>query len=357
MLNPRVTLLIYNPVIEKEGGRKLNQVLGWNDPDDLARRYIADIREASYDFVHYQIVDRVELDRYPLKEDGFQYTDDTYLACWRARQGFHNPDTADYRVILRDANFVAKFEAGQVDELWAFGFPYAGFYESCMAGRGAIWCNGPVIPTTERIARRFVVMGFNYERGVGEMLEDLGHRAENIMAYVFKDVPDRGGRPVDAEASSLPGQSTAAASLGQLISALFGRHPSGASEVSGAPAVQPSAATAQIDLSGNLWQQFIYYDKTHPGRAACGNVHFAPSSLTDYDWGNRRAVKSNADDWLNYPNFTGESRVMTCADWGNGDIRAHHLWWMKRFPHVEGRTPTGKPNNWWEPIIDPNRFA
>ena len=26
--------------------------------------------------------------------------------------------------------------------------------------------------------RRFVIMGFSYERGVGEMLENMGHRAE-----------------------------------------------------------------------------------------------------------------------------------------------------------------------------------
>jgi len=29
-------------------------------------------------------------------------------------------------------------------------------------------------------------MGFNYERGVGEMLEDLGHRAESILSHVFE---------------------------------------------------------------------------------------------------------------------------------------------------------------------------
>ena len=332
-LNPRVLLLIYNPVIENEGGRKLSQVLGWNDPDDLAQRYIADVRDASHDLVQYQIVDRVELDSYPLKANGFRYTDDTYLRCWRARQGFHDPDTADYPAILRDANFVTKLEAGQVDELWVFGFPYAGFYESCMGGRGAIWCNGPVIPGTERVSRRFVVMGFNYERGVGEMLEDLGHRAENIMEHVFKDV-------ADTEVTSH--ESRVKVSWWQRLIGGATNKPINQSTDTQHPV---------IDLHGNLWRQFIRYDKTHPGSAACGNVHFAPSSVSDYDWGNRTRVMSNADDWLNYPNFTGESREMMCADWGNGDIRAHHLWWMQRFPHVDGTTPTGKLNNWWRYIV------
>jgi hypothetical protein len=76
-------------------------------------------------------------------------------------------------------------------------------------------------------------------------------------------------------------------------------------------------------------------------------VHYAPSSDRDYDWGNARPVWSNADDWLNYPNVTGECRIMKREDWGGGEIRAHHMWWLKRLPHVEGMTPTGRFNNWW----------
>jgi hypothetical protein len=55
-------------------------------------------------------------------------------------------------------------------------------------------------------------------------------------------------------------------------------------------------------------------------------MHFAPNSARDYDWGNRRPVLSRADGWLDFPNLTGRARTMTCADWGNGDMRLHHLW-------------------------------
>jgi len=44
---------------------------------------------------------------------------------------------------------------------------------------------------------------------------------------------------------------------------------------------------------------------------------------------------------------------MTCADWGDGDIRAHHKWWLERIPHVLGKTD-GISHNWWEYIADPN---
>jgi hypothetical protein len=165
-----------------------------------------------------------------------------------------------------------------------------------MGGPGAFWCNAPPLAGTGHAQRRFVVMGFNYERGVGEMLEDLGHRAESILSHVF-----RGARG-----------------------------------------------------DANLWERFTRYDKTHPGRAECGNVHFAPNSLRDYDWGNRRQVLSRCDDWLNFPALTGAARPVDCRDWGNGDIRLHHLWWFRHFPHVAGATG-GRSHNWWEYVIDPNR--
>ena len=293
VITRRVLVLIHNPIIEQEGGRKLNQVMGWNDPDQLAQQYIRDVGEASWGRVRYEIAERVEIDGFPTKVDGFAYTDASYLQAWRSRSGFHQPDAVFYPELLQRVNFIHKLEAGLVDELWLFAFPYAGYFESCMGGRGAIWCNGTIIPGTERASRKFVVMGFNYERGVGEMLEDLGHRAENIMAHVFQRVP-------------------------------------------------PQA---------NLWQRFIQYDKTDPGRAACGNVHFAPNSRSDYDWGHTRTVLSTADDWLSYPNLTGQARPMTCADWGRGDIRLHHIWWMQRFPHVAGSNEYGIAHNWWRYIV------
>lgn len=331
MLTPRVSLVIYNPIIEAEGNRRLNQVLVWNDPEQLCAQYIADVQEASHGHVRYQIVERIELDEFPVKQDGFRYDDASYLRAWRARSGFHHPDTADYPALLRRTDFARKVEAGQADELWIMAFPYAGLYESCMGGRGAIWCNGPVIPGTAQISRRFVVMGFNFERGVGEMLEDLGHRAESIMEHVFRDVAEEDVKNQEPRTRTSWWQ--------RLLGTAEDESPI------------ENRKSEIVNLSGNLWKQFIRYDKTHPGMASCGNVHFAPSSQRDYDWGNQRPVLSNADDWLNYPNFTGAVREMHCAEWGNGDIRQHHIWWMKRFPHVEGTTPTGKLNNWWEYVI------
>ena len=197
----------------------------------------------------------------------------------------------------RNGGPVALTNSGKIDEVWLFGFPYAGYYESIMAGPGAIWCNAPPLPAGPgpQATRRFVIMGFNYERGVGEMLEDLGHRAESTLGHVFADV--RG--------------------------------------------------------DANLWERFTRYDQTSPERAECGTVHFAPNSVRDYDWGNSRAVPSRCDDWYHYPDFSGTVRPVNSAEWGGGDIRQHHLWWLRHFPHLAGST-AGRLNNWWHYIIDSN---
>jgi hypothetical protein len=130
------------------------------------------------------------------------------------------------------------------------------------------------------------------------MLEDLGHRAESILSKVYERAPGE----------------------------------------------------------ANLFKRFCRYDKTHPGQAECGDVHFAPNSARDYDWGNPTPVLSHCDNWYRFPDLSGAPRTVTCAEWGNGDIRGHHKWWLRHFPHFEGER-NGISMNWWEYVIDPNRVG
>jgi hypothetical protein len=165
-----------------------------------------------------------------------------------------------------------------------------------MGGPDAFWCNAPPLRNTQEAGRRFVLMGFNYERGIGEMMESFGHRAESIMSKVYEGRESR----------------------------------------------------------ENLWERFTRYDRQHPGAAEVGNIHFAPNSDHDYDWGNRRLVESACDDWYDFPDLTGERRRVNSDEWGGGDISLHHAWWYRHLPHVEGETH-GVFNNWWEYILDPNQ--
>lgn len=293
-INLRVAMIVYDPILEDHKGRRLHAYFGWNDPATLAQQYIADLYACSGGIARYTIVEQHIVDGYPPKIDGFTYDDATYLACWRRKQGFHQPDTADYRYLLDSFDLFNKVQRHEIDEVWLFAFPYAGFYESHMVGAGAIWCNSPPLGGSGVCERRFVVMGFNYERDVGCMLENFGHRVESTMAHVYR--AHHGER--------------------------------------------------------NLWERFTRYDLTHPGRAECGTVHFAPNSRTDYDWGNPHPVMCHADAWYTFPDLSAPPRLMEASAWGGGDMRLHHLWWLEHLPRAAGVTD-GVLNNWWAYVLRP----
>ena len=183
---PKVLLVVFDPVIQSMGGRRLSVAFNWNKVGLLVKQYIEDLRIASNGYCNYRIVKSIEVDDIPIKIDGFIYSPESYVNAWRSRSGFHDPDWADYHRILADFDVVREIDSGQIDEVWLFAFPYGGFYESRMAGPHAFWCNAPPLDGYSRVSRRFIVMGFNFERGVGEMLESFSHRVESIMAHVFR---------------------------------------------------------------------------------------------------------------------------------------------------------------------------
>ena len=299
-MQPRVLIIVFNPIIDASSGKTLIEEMRWNDPEKLAQGYIDDVRECSGGLVNYRIVDRITANEFPMKADEFQYTAQSYLNVCRTGQGAHDPDNVDYHNIIAKFNLIQRVANNEIDEVWMFGAPYFGFWESTMAGRNAFFLNSAPVMNTDSCPRRFAIMGFNYERGVGEMLEDLGHRTEFTLQQVFRRVP----------------------------------------------------------RSANSFERFLRYDQIAPGQANVGTVHFAPNSLDDYDWGNPTPVQSCADDWLKFPNLPNPPnyRTMTTNDWGNGDIRGHHKWWLTHLPKAAGETG-GISNNWWWYVVDPNNVT
>lgn len=298
VLNPKIYLLIYNPLIESAGNKKLTTLNGWNDPDQLTSQYIQDVKGSSYNLVNYQISERLEVDGIPQLKDGYQYTDNTYLQCWNNHSTCHSPEGVDYNLILQQYGLCEKLNAGQIDEVWLFGGPWFGYWESTLAGPNAFWYNSP--PVTGTTCNKLLpIMGFSYERGVSEMLEDLGHRTESTMWHVY--------------------------------------------------------GSWNNTLSDHAWNLYTHYDKTTPGQARCGNVHYAPNSQSDYDWSNTSYVDSYCVDWLNFPNLTGIKQNINCSTW-NCDSRSYHKWWLDHLPHASG-TSSGKLNNWWRYIADYNNIS
>jgi hypothetical protein len=291
----KVLLIVYDPIMDNSTGAVLSKQQSWYRTADLVNSFMADLLQVSSGLARYEIVQRVDLNEFPAKTDGFRYTPQTFMNVWGGTAPKHMPQEVDYYAIINQFNILQRVARNEIDEVWIFGFPHAGFYESIMGGPGAFWCNAPALTKTDTSKRRFVIMGFSYERYVGEMLEAYGHRAESIMEKTF---------------SKLAGDA-------------------------------------------NLWKRFMKYEKIAPGRAACGNIHFAPNSQQDYEWNNPSMVKSECYDWLlNFPNFKGDIRVVSSSEWGGGDIRAHHQWWLNHFPRVAGRR-NGIHNNWWQYVVAP----
>jgi len=294
ILTSRVFLVIYDPVMNPVTGEKLSSRMNWHRVDDLVTGFIADIATTSNGLARYQVVDRIELNEFPSKTDGFRYTPETLKAVLQGATP-HTPSMVNYNQILTQLNILQRVQDHEIDEVWFFAFPHAGFYESRMGGKGAFWCNSPALENTNSCNRKFIMMGFSYERQVGEMLESFGHRSESILIKTFE--------------KALPGM--------------------------------------------NLFERFSRYDKQNPGLAEVGTIHFAPNSENDYDWNDPRLVPSHCDDWLHFPGLPGPARQVNADEWGNGDIRLHHKWWLRHLPKVAGRTASIS-NNWWQYIIDPN---
>lgn len=311
-IEQRVLVIHFDGIVDPASGTRLSKhpvARLWNNVDDLVAGYIADIDECSGGLVKYRVVERITADQFPVKEDGFRYDGPSYVNAIRTGN-FHQPNWTDYHAIIRDFDLMGRVQRDEIDEVWLFGGPYDGYYESRMVGRGAFWINGPEIPAD---CRRFAIMGFNFERGVGEMLEDLGHRAESALARVF--------------------------GVQDFLSWAYDRNRD--------PARFNPAQLAET----NLFARFILYDQIAPGRAEVGTLHHAPNSVRDYDWGNMTPVLTREANWLNFPALDGAPKIETASAWGGGDIRLHHKWWFKRLPKIAGRT-NGIRNNWWSYICD-----
>ncbi len=295
-ITQRVLVITFNPVMDERDGRRMIEFMGWNSVDKLCDGIISDVRNTSAGLVEYKIVERIEIDEWTPLEDGHEYRPDTWLPVMRHGAPAHKPDMMDYNAIIEKFDLVNRVGRGEIDEVWLWGYPYAGFFESRMVGDDSYWCNAPVC-SHPGMSKRFVIMGFNYERLVGEALEALGHRAESIMTRAY----------------------------------------------------------AHLRGQDNLYAYFIQHDHNTPAGAQVGWMHYAPNSVQDYDWGNPRKVHSACDDWLNFPRLTGEMREVDCADWGGGGIREHHVWWFHRLPKAPGRI-NGVRANWWHYMmkLDPD---
>ncbi|QOJ00205.1 MAG: hypothetical protein HRU70_06770 [Phycisphaeraceae bacterium] len=298
-IEPRVLLYISNPVMTNYQGRRMNEVYGWGDPIGLTNQVISDFEASSHGRVRFRVVDVIDDTEFPYLESGFRYTPASFDAAWRS--GNLQPGTFDYVRFGVENGLGARVDSGEIDEVWVYSFPGAGMWESAMAGRGAYWINGGAYPAAGG-ERAFVIMGWNFERGVGEAIHSWGHRAESMMVRCYGEWRrDR----------------------------------------------------------GNTWSRFALIDRDAPGLGGVGNVHFPVNGASDYDYANPRFVLSNADAWLNYPDLDDRTRSINWREWspdGSDPHRRYLNWWYFHMPHMPGRAPDYLLANWWRYLCDPDQF-
>jgi len=247
-----IAVIVFKPDIWQE--------MNWGNPLILADQYIKDIYEASKGIVKYNVSNFIEIDSFPKFENNWDFTNSTDYYV-KFQRNIIPVTYCDYKETIEKYHK----DLPDVDEYWWIGAPWFGFNESQMFGKNPIWCNSFPLKYN---SRNKIIMGFNYERGIGEMLESFSHRVESIM--------------------------------------LFCEYPA--------------------------WKQFT---------KDCGSVHCPPNTTIDYNWGNKNLVETNCDSWYNWPNYENKRKVCACEEWGYGNMRQHHKWWLS---HI--------PANWWQYICN-----
>ncbi|HXD12207.1 MAG TPA: hypothetical protein VN653_19210, partial [Anaerolineales bacterium] len=165
-LNKKVLLLVFDPTMSN--GQDLNTYMGWPAYPTLVQGIIDSFQSASHGQLQYTVADtQVVSAEWPVKVDGFRYTEATYLAVMQNGVPGHTPDEVDYNVILDNPQFdiCGKLNRGEIDELWMYGAPYFGFYESRLVGPGAYSYNSPPLTSTHNCNKLLPIMGLSYERG------------------------------------------------------------------------------------------------------------------------------------------------------------------------------------------------
>lgn len=298
-LKVKVLVLNYDPLVPSEKHQRLSEVFKWGAPERLAARYKSEMEFASGGYLKFEIVEWRNLNEIYAQRDGYRYTPDEYTANRRAGKGWHEGGGQDYPRVLAEQEVPALIDAGQVDEVWIFSDHFFGLWEASMAGPGAFNINGGVYPEVPSL-RPFAFYGFNYERGVAEMMHDASHRTEATLNRVY------GGWNLKEPKSN--------------------------------------------------WDKFSANDKQSNGAAGVGTCHWPANANGDYDYGNERTVESWADDYLNYPKLTFTKKPVTRATWSRGGNNNFHLdymsWYFAHVPRAAGVNSDGRQNNWWKYIMD-----
>ncbi len=296
-LTVRVLVLNYDPLVPAEGHRRLSEVFRWNNPARLATEYKEAMEYASGGYLRFEIVQWRNLNEIYAQEGGGRYTVEEYVRNRRQGKGWREHGMADYPRLLREQNVVPLVDDGRVDEVWIFSDHFFGLWEASMAGPGAFFINGGVYPQVPS-RRPFAFYGFNYERGVAEMMHDASHRTEATLNRAY--------------------------------------------------------GPWNLKDPRNNWEKFSANHDQSGGLAGVGTCHWPANAVRDYDYDNRRSVASWADAFLAYPKLDLDRKPVSRDTWSRGpDYHLDYVkWYFAHLPRAAGVNEDGRQNNWLKYVFD-----
>lgn len=304
-ITKKVYLVVFNPQLSAAFGTNQNHIryYGANDPYTLTNEAIAWFKAISNGRINYVLSRQTVLNKYPVLTDGFSYTDSTYHSMITGVTPVHQPVWANYNTIVTETQACELFNAGEIDEMWMFGGSWFGFYESRLAGTGAFWYNSPALTGTT-CTRPMPIMGYNFERGLPEMIHDYGHRAEYTMLKVYT-----------------------------------------------------SWARTRIYTNFDRFA-LVQAKATSYAYSGCGTTHFPPNAPVDYDYSNMAQKLTMCDDFINYPELAKVADIVAdiadCRTWSCTDI-GFYGYWFSHFPQFAGIGTDGKLNDWWDYMLNPSK--
>ncbi len=214
----------------------------------------------------------------------------------------------DYNAIMREIGIQKWVEERGVKEVWIWGYHggVLNLWESNMSGPFGDTSNSSRDPNDlPKLKHTYTVYHYNYQRGLGEAVEDHMHQLEALL-----------------------------------------------NKVDGRDTTPPEKWPDLL-----FWGKFVGSDVSHKivtTPAHCGWTHYAPNSEKDYDWANKRYVETDIEDWR--PDGGGQTQRMNCDRWGGDNVR-WKVYWLQAIPGANsGLTFKGRPlRNWWVFVADWDR--
>jgi hypothetical protein len=294
----QVIVLIYDPILRSEQGKGLGEVLKGTDPEEASRTLADVVREASWGYINYEIVDVIRVNSFPKKVDGFRYNEASYLEARKTKNW--QPATSSYRAFFEENGLLDRFNKEEITELWVWGADgfhfdeFAMFIPNRYARFGPTdnpWLYRPYDIPPE-LDRTTWVMGFNIEVGFDNAIHSYAHRVESMAALALAD------------------------------------------------------GVWNTQSRRDPWNLFTFLELDHPAAPSqVGNCHCPPNGQAGYDYNNRRRVDSWAWNWWRYPDLRGKPQPISANTWGNNQF-GYMKWLLERVPKFPGETPHGY-NNWW----------